>query len=249
METSIIIRTRNEEKHLEVILKQLFDQTYKDFEIIIVDSGSSDRTLEIAKKFPVKIFEIPYKDFSYPYALNFGLEKSEAKKYIVILSARFVLISNTWLEDGLKNFNEYEKIMGVYGPTRAMPDAGFWDKFFLNYNRGLRMFTKEKNSKNLIFSGGIGVMGFTNAIILKDLYNKRKFNEEYGSGGEDGEWAGFWFEKGYRAVKDKAFTVCHSHYLGLLGWDKQWKHWASLGSPHKFNLKEFSFRKSNIFKL
>jgi glycosyltransferase involved in cell wall biosynthesis len=77
IETSIIIRTRNEEKWLGRVLEALFGQTYKNFEVILVDSESSDRTLEIAKKFPVKIFNILQKDFSYPHALNYGIEKTK----------------------------------------------------------------------------------------------------------------------------------------------------------------------------
>jgi glycosyltransferase involved in cell wall biosynthesis len=45
---SIIIPTLNEEKYLPVILKSIQDQSFKDYEIIISDGGSNDRTLEIA---------------------------------------------------------------------------------------------------------------------------------------------------------------------------------------------------------
>ena len=48
---SIIIRTNNEERWITGILKKLNEQDHKDFEIIIVDNNSTDRTIEKAKKF------------------------------------------------------------------------------------------------------------------------------------------------------------------------------------------------------
>jgi len=54
METAVIIRARNEERWLGETLRRLEVQSYKDFEIIVVDSGSTDRTLDIVKSFPTE---------------------------------------------------------------------------------------------------------------------------------------------------------------------------------------------------
>ena len=55
---SIIIRTKNEEKWITSCLKAVFDQDYKNFEVIIVDNNSSDHTLKRAKEFKVKTINI-----------------------------------------------------------------------------------------------------------------------------------------------------------------------------------------------
>ena len=99
-ETSIIIRTKNEEKWLGECLKKLREQTYSDFEIIVVDSGSTDWTLEIAKKSDARIVQIKPEEFSYPFALNVGCRHATATEYFVILSGHSLPISRTWLEDG-----------------------------------------------------------------------------------------------------------------------------------------------------
>jgi len=50
-ELSIIVPTLNEEKYIGKLLDSLNSQTYKDFEIIIVDGGSSDKTVQISKEY------------------------------------------------------------------------------------------------------------------------------------------------------------------------------------------------------
>ena len=60
MLASVIIRTLNEEKYLSELLTQIFNQSSKlvDLEVVIVDSGSTDKTLLIAQKFGCKITHI-----------------------------------------------------------------------------------------------------------------------------------------------------------------------------------------------
>lgn len=230
IETSIIIRTKNEERWLGRVLQKLVSQTYKNFEIIIVDSGSGDRTLEIARKFPVRIFEIPPASFSYPYALNYGAERATAEKFMVILSAHSLPVSNAWLSDGLSHFRDVDTIAGVYGPLCALPDATFWDKLF----QESRHFLDRAQEVEIKMKPGLGVLGFTNAIVRKNLWQLRKFEEAYGAGGEDGEWAAYWMARGYKVIKDKKFSVMHSHYLSLRGWRKQLAYWRSLNHPRPF---------------
>ena len=55
---SIIIRCYNEEEHIGRLLSGIFEQSIKDVQVIIVDSGSTDRTLFIASKFPAVIYNI-----------------------------------------------------------------------------------------------------------------------------------------------------------------------------------------------
>src|SRR3989338_6460644 len=135
METSIIIRTKNEEKWISENLKRLANQTYKNFEIILVDSGSTDKTLDIINQFinvlNIRIFKIKPEEFSYPFALNFGIKQSLAEKYLVFLSGHSLPISKTWIEYGIKNFTD-NKIMGAYGFVWALPDGSIWEKLIFN---------------------------------------------------------------------------------------------------------------------
>ena len=55
---SIIIRTKNEEKWITSCLTSIFNQDYADFEVIIVDNCSDDKTVEKAKEWDVKVITI-----------------------------------------------------------------------------------------------------------------------------------------------------------------------------------------------
>jgi len=233
VETGIIIRTKNEEKWIKECLERIFSQTYKNFEVIVVDSGSTDKTLDIVKTFPVKLIQIKQKDFSYPYALNLGCRNSIAEKYFVFLSAHSLAISNTWLQDGINSFED-KNVAGVYGNVIALPDATIWEKIIFN-----RLWHGRKKKIQKI---RMGILGFTNAIIRRDLWERRNINEEYGKGGEDGEWAKYWFKEGYDIICDPKVSVYHSHNLGIIGLWKQYQHWKDTATPGRF--KQLEYRKN-----
>ena len=52
---SIIIPSLNEEKYLPLLLEDLSQQTFKSFEVIIIDGKSEDKTIELAKTFNKKL--------------------------------------------------------------------------------------------------------------------------------------------------------------------------------------------------
>ena len=54
---SIIIPALNEEKSLPLLFESIKDQEFKDYEIILADAGSTDKTLEIAKKYDVRVIK------------------------------------------------------------------------------------------------------------------------------------------------------------------------------------------------
>lgn len=76
---SVVIRTYNEEKHIGEVLKSLNKQTYSNFEVIILDSQSTDNTIKIAQNYDVRIEQIEKKEFNYSCLIMVELPVVSAK--------------------------------------------------------------------------------------------------------------------------------------------------------------------------
>ena len=223
METSVIIRTKNEKKYLRDVLIKLKQQTYQDFEMIIVDDHSCDETLAIAQEFHCKIITIPKDQFSHPYSCNLGAEHAQGK-YLVYLNGHAIPISKKFLEEGLKNFED-ERVAGVYASVVAHKNGTFADKILYNifgYTVGMVKYEVKKNRK--------GLLGTTNAIIRKDLWAQYKFNERIneGWGGEDSDWAVHFINLGYKIIHDPKVKVRHSHHLRFKDFFWQIGNWKKM---------------------
>ena len=86
---SIVIRCFNEERMIGRLLNGIAAQTVQADQIVIVDSGSTDRTLEIARRYPVDVHPIDPSEFSFGRSLNRGIAASKAE-IVVFASAHFV---------------------------------------------------------------------------------------------------------------------------------------------------------------
>lgn len=220
---SIVIRTKNEEKWLGKLLEKLSQQTFKDFEIIIVDNDSTDKTLEIAKKFKVnRIISIPNKEFSHPSSINLGI-KNSAGKFVVLTNGHCIPMSNTWLEDGLKNFED-QKVAAIDGHYTIGPEGRLWQRIA---DRGYAPQMKLRLENRHVST--------TNAIIRKDLWEKYYFDETL-SECEDYDWSKEMIARGYKIIKDPKFNVFHYHPLTITQFLKRqfkWRHLCNLINKRK----------------
>ena len=114
---SIVVRAYNEEKYIGRLLEGIRQQTVKDVEIILVDSGSTDLTVEIAEKYGAKIVHIPSAEFTFGRSLNFGV-RAATREFVVIASAHVYPVYPDWIESLLRPFED-EKVALTYGKQRG----------------------------------------------------------------------------------------------------------------------------------
>src|SRR6187549_2224587 len=105
MNCSIIIRAYNEERHIGRLLEGIRQQTIRDVEIILVDSGSTDGTDSVAETFGARIVRIPSSEFTFGRSLNLGIQAA-TRELIVIASAHVYPVYPDWLEFLLRPFED-----------------------------------------------------------------------------------------------------------------------------------------------
>ena len=112
---SIIVRTKNEDFWIGKCLNEIFNQQYKNFEVILVDNNSKDKTLSIVKKnfSKVKIVNYKSKIFLPGKALNLGIKKSKGH-LIAMISGHCIPKNNNWLNNLVKNFKN-SNVIACYG--------------------------------------------------------------------------------------------------------------------------------------
>jgi glycosyltransferase involved in cell wall biosynthesis len=116
-EASIIVRCYNEREHIGKLLYGIFEQRHDDFEVILVDSGSTDGTLEVAEQFPIEeVVYISPEEFSFGRALNMGCEAASGE-FCVFASAHVYPRRVDWLDSLLEMFEE--NVALVYGKQRG----------------------------------------------------------------------------------------------------------------------------------
>lgn len=210
MKASIVIRTHNSEGTIGEVLGSIRSQFFRDYEVVIVDSGSTDGTLEIASRHPHRIVNYTQEEFTYSGALNAGISEARGE-YIVCLSSHCVPLHQEWLGRLVGTLDADGRLAAAWGPwvfdvedhaasgnTVEIIDLG---KFFLNPTRGLQ------NS---------------NGVIRRSLWERRPFSEEV-ERCEDQEWAHYFLRQGYRTAVVHGAPVHYRYPSGLFFAPKTYK--------------------------
>ena len=112
---TIITPVKNDEKNIEKTIRSVLDQSYKNFEYIVVDGKSNDGTLKIIKKFRNKLKYFSKKDKNLWDAINYGIKKSSGE-VICILNSNDFFYKNA-LKIANRYFNDF-KLDYLFGAIR-----------------------------------------------------------------------------------------------------------------------------------
>jgi rhamnosyltransferase len=193
---SIIVRTKNEERWIGACLKAVLSQKYQNFEVVLVDNQSTDRTIEKARPFNTKILSIA--EFRPGRAINLGIENSDGD-IIVILSGHCIPKNDQWLDALVKNLDD-PQVAGVYGRQEPMAFSSALDKRDLYLTFGLDRIVQHKDS---FFHNA-------NSALSRKLWEKFPFDEE-ATNIEDRIWGRQVINAGYRIIYEPDASVFHHH--------------------------------------
>jgi glycosyltransferase involved in cell wall biosynthesis len=173
-------------------------QTVKKLQIIIVDSGSTDGTLAIAMRYPVKIVNIRPEEFSFGRSLNRGCAEA-MERFIVIASAHVYPVFKDWIGQLLTAFDDprvglvYGKQLG--GETTKFSEHQVFARWFPE---------KSVKAQEHPFCNN------ANVAIRSDLWEQFSYNEDL-TGLEDLDWANRIMKVGHQIAYQSKAVVVHLH--------------------------------------
>lgn len=164
---SIIFRALNEEKWFGDALQACRDQILGDFtlEIILVDSGSVDATVDIARSYDARIVHIKKSEFTFGRSLNLGCDAATGD-YLVFISAHCIPAHENWLANLVAPLRD-ARADYVYGRQIGHEISKYSERqVFAQY-----FGTADKIPQDELFCNN------ANAAIRKSLWERYKFDE------------------------------------------------------------------------
>jgi glycosyltransferase involved in cell wall biosynthesis len=188
VKASIVIRTYNSERTIGRVLEAVCAQSFTDYEVVVVDSGSTDATLHILQSYSHTLMDYSKESFTYSGSLNAGCAAARGE-YVVCLSSHCIPLEGEWLGSLVDTMEDKESLAGAWGPlyfdARDQPvrskgvEVMGLEEFYRRPNQGLQN---------------------PNAIIRKKLWEEHPFSEKV-ERCEDQEWAHHFLKRGYRTAK------------------------------------------------
>ncbi len=220
-EVSIIVLTKNAEGNIRWTLSLILSQKFsKPYEVIVIDSGSTDGTLGIIESFKsVRLIKRNPETFSHGGTRNFGGGKARASKYLVFFNGDAVPRDKNWLAPLIGQLESDRETAGVFSRHIAKTNCNIY--MALDIATGmppvksiasLRFLAPEERS-----AGIRRLMWFStvSCAIRKSFWEKNRFREDINMA-EDQEWSRRMLLKGKSIVYEPESVIYHSHNYGIL---------------------------------
>lgn len=195
---SVVIRCFNEERLIGRLLSGIAAQTVQPAQIVIVDSGSTDRTLEIARRYPVEVHSIDPAEFSFGRSLNRGIAAATGD-IAVFASAHVYPVYDTWLEHLTRPFEDPEVALAygrqVGGPTTPYSESQILATWFPAESHPRQDHPFANNA---------------NAAIRRSVWEAMPYDEDL-TGLEDLDWAAKAIQNGMVISYVAEAPVVHLH--------------------------------------
>lgn len=213
---SVVIPTKNGGALFVRALEELQHQSiWDDVELIVIDSGSTDGTIEAARKAGAKVIEIAPEDFNHGATRDYGIFLARCE-IVVLMVQDAVPYDMNLLEDILQPLNDPE-VAGVYVRQIPQQNADLLTKRNLNNWLTGRTISEVRKIESVEWYESLSPMekyiycNFDNvcSAIRKSVWEKHKFGKI--NFGEDIDWAERVLKSGYKIAYEPSAVVIHSH--------------------------------------
>lgn len=212
---SVVIPVKNEAKKIRACIEGILSQTVAIEEIIVVDSGSDDGTLDILKEYDiVKLIEIPAKEFNHGETRNLGVSYAMGE-FVLLTVGDARPYDKFWIEKLLKCF-DVEDVAGVCGkqvvPHELDKNPFLW---YRPYSAPvIRKYQYELSEYEALLPDekkGVCSWDDVTAMYRTDILKKIPFQRT--SYSEDAIWAKEAIQNGYAIVYNTDAIVYHYHHV------------------------------------
>lgn len=213
---SLMIPTKNAGELFKRVIAGLQVQTcWQDVEFIVVDSGSTDETLAIAKVAGAKCVSIPPEEFNHGATRDYGISLATTNR--IVMTVQDAVPNDPHVIERLIATLEEDNVAGVYARQIPQPDADIITKRNLNmhFTGGTKRVTQALYNAaqydTLNPRERHAVSNFDNvcSAIRKDVWQETKFGRI--NFGEDIDWATRVLKRGFKIIYEPSAAVVHSH--------------------------------------
>ncbi len=213
---SIVVPTFNGAETLPALLNALARQRVdRPFEVVAVDSGSTDGSIDMLRASGARLITIPGKTFNHGLTRNLGIEASSGE-FIVLLVQDAVPASDTWLAELTTPLLLEPCLAGTFARQLPRPDAGaltrhYLARWFASSEVARTVATTRIEIEALSPLGRLDRCTFDNvcSCVRRSVWRRHPFRET--AIGEDVEWARDVLLAGYRIAYVPEAAVVHSH--------------------------------------
>lgn len=217
IEATIVLLVKNGARYLDEILQAIFRQEVSfAYEVIAVDSGSRDATLEILGRYPVRVINIPPETFNHGETRNFGADHAcETSRFLVYLTQDATPADTHWLANLIAPMQEDERIVGVYSRHLPRPDStpSMVRQMTTTWQSGGdQRIVKEMPASLEEYEGNKFYYIFfsnTSSALRRSAWQQHRFPRT--SFAEDAIWADTVLHAGFRLAYEPSSSVIHSH--------------------------------------
>lgn len=220
---SVVILTFNGKRYLQEVLDAVFGQkTGFQYEVLVIDSGSTDGTVEIVKSYPATLHEIPNSEFNHGETRNLGARLARGQ-FVAYLTQDATPASDNWLQRLVDAFEIGPKVAAAYGSHRPRPDCDpvtrrDMEEFFLMMGppdeATTRYLDGSADGRGEAEEGIVGFYSDVNSCLRKSVWEQVPYRPL--AYAEDQAFGRDILQAGYWKVYEPRAAVMHSHSYPLL---------------------------------